>query len=184
METKVIVIVGPTCSGKTSLSLRLANQLKSEIISADSRQIYKYLDIGTAKPSIKELKSVKHHLIDFLDPMEDYNVSKFEKDALQKISRIINNKKIPIVVGGSGLYIRAIVDGIFDTVDTDEDIRKNLMVERKQFGNEYIYEKLKNYDSKTASSLLPQNWKRIIRALEVYFITCKPIWEHQEEFKT
>lgn len=183
METKVAVIVGPTCSGKTSLSLSLAKQLNSEIISADSRQIYKYLNIGTAKPSIKELKSVKHHLIDFLDPMEDYNVSKFEKDALQKISRIINNKKIPIVVGGSGLYIRAIVDGIFDTVDTDESIRENLMDERKKFGNDYIYEKLKKFDSKTASTLLPQNWKRIIRALEVYFITGTPIWKHQEEYK-
>lgn len=183
METKVAVIVGPTCSGKTSLSLSLAKQLNSEIISADSRQIYKYLNIGTAKPSIKELKSVKHHLIDFLDPIEDYNVSKFEKDALQKISRIINNKKIPIVVGGSGLYIRAIVDGIFDTVDTDESIRENLMDERKKFGNDYIYEKLKKFDSKTASTLLPQNWKRIIRALEVYFITGTPIWKHQEEYK-
>jgi tRNA dimethylallyltransferase len=183
LETKVAVIVGPTCSGKTSLSLSLAKQLNSEIISADSRQIYKYLNIGTAKPSIKELKSVKHHLIDFLDPIEDYNVSKFEKDALQKISRIINNKKIPIVVGGSGLYIRAIVDGIFDTVDTDESIRENLMDERKKFGNDYIYEKLKKFDSKTASTLLPQNWKRIIRALEVYFITGTPIWKHQEEYK-
>jgi tRNA dimethylallyltransferase len=183
LETKVVVIVGPTCSGKTSLSLSLAKQLNSEIISADSRQIYKYLNIGTAKPDIKELKSVKHNFIDFLDPNEDYNVSKFEKDAFHEISKIMDNNKVPIVVGGSGLYIRAIVDGIFDTVDTDENIRHNLMEERKLFGNEYIYEKLKKYDSKTASSLLPQNWKRIIRALEVYFITGKPIWKHQEEFK-
>ena len=88
METKVIVITGPTCSGKTKLSLNLAQRLESEIISADSRQIYKYLDIGTAKPSAEELKLAKHHLIDFLDPREEYNVSKFEKDALREISRI------------------------------------------------------------------------------------------------
>ena len=183
METKVIVITGPTCSGKTTLSLNLAEQFKSEIISADSRQIYKYLDLGTAKPSIKELKLVKHNLIDFLDPKEEYNVSKFEKDALTEISRILNNKMLPIVVGGSGLYIKAIVDGIFDTVDTDEGIRQKLMVERKEFGNEYIYKKLKKYDPKTASLLLPQNWKRIIRALEVYFITGTPIWKHQKDYK-
>ncbi len=183
METKIIVIVGPTCSGKTKLSLNLAQKLDSEIISADSRQIYKYLDVGTAKPISEELKSVKHNLIDFLDPKEEYNVSKFEKDALKEISRILNNKMMPIVVGGSGLYIKAIIDGIFDTVDTDVEIRQNLMDERKKFGNEYIYEKLKQNDPKTASTLLPQNWKRIIRALEVYFITGIPIWKHQEEYK-
>jgi len=183
LETKIIVITGPTCSGKTSLSLLLAKKIQSEIISADSRQVYKYLNIGTAKPTSVELKSVPHNLIDFLDPKDEYNASKFEKDALKVISELSKKNILPIVVGGSGLYIKSLVDGIFDTVDTDEDIRNNLMENRKKFGNEYLYNILKNEDPKTASSLLPQNWKRIIRALEVLYITGKPIWHHQEKYK-
>lgn len=183
METKVIVIVGPTCSGKTSLSLSLAKHLNAEIISADSRQVYKYLNIGTAKPTLGELKSVKHNLIDFLDLKDEYNASKFEKDALKLISNLSKKNIVPIVVGGSGLYIKSLVDGIFNTVDTDENIRNKLMLNRKKFGNEYLYNMLKNEDPKTASTLLPQNWKRVIRALEVFYLTGKPIWYHQEKYK-
>lgn len=183
METKVIVIVGPTCSGKTSLSLSLAKHLNAEIISADSRQVYKYLNIGTAKPTLGELKSVKHNLIDFLDPKDEYNASKFEKDALKLISNLSKKNIVPIVVGGSGLYIKSLVDGIFNTVNTDENIRNKLMLNRKKFGNEYLYNMLKNEDPKTASTLLPQNWKRVIRALEVFYLTGKPIWYHQEKYK-
>lgn len=183
MESKVIVIVGPTCSGKTDLSLRIAGKLNSEIISADSRQIYKYLNIGTAKPTESELGFVKHHLIDFLEPSEEYNASKFENDSIKIITNLLKKGKIPIIVGGSGLYIRALVDGIFNTVDTDVEFRAEIMSDRLKFGNEYIYDLLVQRDPKTAENLLPQNWKRIIRALEVYHITGKPIWKHQEEYK-
>ncbi|MDX1700032.1 MAG: tRNA (adenosine(37)-N6)-dimethylallyltransferase MiaA [Melioribacteraceae bacterium] len=183
MESKVVVIVGPTCSGKTELSLLLSKQLNVEIISADSRQIYKHLDIGTAKPSKSEIKDIKHHLIDCLEPDEEYNASKFEKDAISIIGQIQQSAKFPIVVGGSGLYIRALIDGIFDSVDTDEEFRSLKLEERKKYGNQYLFDQLKELDPKTSSTLLPQNWKRIIRALEVFHITGEPIWKHQQKYK-
>ena len=183
MEPKVIVIVGATCSGKTALGALLAEKLQSEIISADSRQIYKHLDIGTAKPDKVLLKKIKHHFIDILEPDENYNVSRFENEALAIIQKQILNNKIPILVGGSGLYIKALVDGIFDTVDTDEDFRKDLFEKRKEFGKEFLYEELKNVDPESAGRMLPQNWKRVMRALEVFHLTGKPIGEHHLEYK-
>ena len=180
---QVIVITGPTCSGKTRLSLDLASKLDTEIISADSRQVYKYLDIGTAKPSASELRKIKHHFIDYLYPDEKFNVSDYEVQALKIIKRLHSNHKIPVVVGGSGLYIKALIDGIFNTVDTDEEFREKLMQERKERGNEYIYNKLKEVDPVSASGMLPQNYKRVIRALEVYHLTGKPIWQIQKEYQ-
>jgi len=180
---QVIIVLGPTCSGKTRLSLELASKLKTEIISADSRQVYKYLDIGTAKPSASELKKVKHHFIGSLSPDEKFNVSDYETAALKIIRRLHSSKKIPVVVGGSGLYIKALVDGIFNTAETDEELREEFLRERKEFGNEYLYNKLKKVDPESASRMVPQNYKRIIRALEVYKLTGKPIWLLQKEYK-
>lgn len=165
------------------LSLELSKRINSQIISADSRQIYKYLSIGTAKPTKDEQKLVKHHLIDFLSPDCEYNASKFEKEALNIISNLHNENIIPIVVGGSGLYVKALIDGIFDTVDVDEKYRKKLLNEMENKGKEYLFEKLKKVDPITAQKLIPQNYKRIIRALEVHHITGKPIWKHHENFK-
>ena len=183
MERKVIVLVGPTGYGKTKLSLILAGLLNSEIISADSRQFYIGLNIGTAKPSQQELAQVRHHFINNLNIDDEINVSRYEKEALQTINKIFAAGKIPIVVGGSGLYIKALIDGIFDTVDTDSEYRKNLLEERNKFGNSYLLDRLKKIDPVTASKVLPQNWKRIIRALEVFKITGKPIWEFQQNYK-
>jgi tRNA dimethylallyltransferase len=183
LGAKVIVIAGPTCSGKTKLSLMLAERLNSEIISADSRQIYKYLNIGTAKPSRAELQSIKHHFIDILTPDEEYNVSRFEIEALSVINNMIKNDKVPIVAGGSGLYIKALVDGIFNTVDVDEVFRSELLELKKKFGDEYLYSELKKVDPQSASKMLPQNWKRIIRALEVFHLSGKTIGELQKEYK-
>ena len=183
MEPKVIVIVGPTCSGKTYLSLLLGKKIKSEIISADSRQIYKFLDIGTAKPTLEQLSSVKHHFINILNPNENYNVSRFENEALNIIQKLLSNNVTPIVVGGSGLYIKALIDGIFDSVGVDAEYRKYLLSKRKEYGNEFLYSELQKFDHESASKMLPQNWKRIIRALEVYHLTGKPISIHQIEHK-
>ncbi|MGK9477841.1 tRNA (adenosine(37)-N6)-dimethylallyltransferase MiaA [Melioribacter sp. OK-6-Me] len=183
MAGKVILIVGPTCSGKTKLSLKLAKILNTEIISADSRQIYKYLNIGTAKPSEEELKSIRHHFIDYLEPDATYNVSKYEKESLHIITNLIYKNKIPIVVGGSGLYIKAIVDGIFDTADTDEEYRAYLKEIRTRFGNEYLYKMLEMIDPLSARKMLPQNWKRVMRALEVFHITGKSIVKLQKEYE-
>ncbi len=179
-RAKVIVLVGPTCSGKTNLSLKLAQLIPSEIISADSRQIYKLLDIGTAKPSKSQLEKITHHLIDILDPSENYDASLFEKDSETVIDEIFKKNKAPIVVGGSGLYIKALIDGIFDTADKDEEYRKKLHQKRKEFGNEFLYEELKKVDPESAAKMLPQNWKRVMRALEVIHTTGEPIWKHHQ----
>jgi tRNA dimethylallyltransferase len=180
-QEKVIVIVGPTCSGKTHLAIKLTEILNSEIISADSRQIYKHLNIGTAKPSNEELKKVHHHLIDFLDPSENYDVSLFEKDSEKIIDEILKKNKLPIVVGGSGLYIKALIDGIFETADKDEEYRKELFQKTKEFGNEFLYDELKKIDPHSARKMLPQNWKRVMRALEVFHSTGEPIWKHHQK---
>lgn len=179
MEQRVVVIVGSTCSGKTKLGIKLAEELNSEIISADSRQIFKHLTIGTAKPSKKELSQIKHHFIDTLEPSENYNVGLYEKDALKVIDELSTKNKIPIIVGGSGLYIKAIVDGIVD-IDSDEELREQLLEERGKYGNEFLYNKLKQIDKKAAETMLPQNWKRVIRAIEVYHLTGKSILEIHE----
>ena len=183
MERIIIVLVGPTCSGKTKVGISLAQKLNSEIISADSRQIYKYLTIGTAKPAEDELSKIKHHFVDFLEPDCDYNVSKFETEALDKIEFMFVENKIPIVAGGSGLYIKALIDGIFNSVDVDEEFREELNFKREKLGNEFIYEELKKVDPVSADKMYPQNWKRVMRALEVYHITGEPISKFHEEYK-
>lgn len=177
---EVIVIVGPTCSGKTYLSLRLAEILKSEIISADSRQIYKYLNIGTAKPSSDQVKKIKHHFIDDLKPDDDFNASKFAERTKIILEELIRQNKIPVVVGGSGLYIKALIDGISESADTDNELRAEFLELRKKFGNNYLYEELKKVDDVSAAKMLPQNWKRVIRALEVLKLSGKPIWQHHD----
>jgi tRNA dimethylallyltransferase len=175
LETVVIVIVGPTCSGKTSLSINLATKLKTEIISADSRQVFKYLDIGTAKSTHVQRLGIRHHLIDYINPDENYNASTFAEEAARIISALHKKGQIPIVVGGSGLYVKALIDGIIDEVEIDEKYRTELLKLRKEFGNEFLYNKLKKVDPESAAKMLPQNWKRVIRALEVYHIYGKPI---------
>lgn len=181
MEQKVIVIVGPTCSGKTKLSLILAEKLQTEIISADSRQIYKYLTIGTAKPDTVDLNSVKHHFIDELNPDEEFNADIFSRKARKIISELLRKNKIPIVVGGSGLYIKALIDGITATVVSDKFLRNELLRLRNNYGNDYLYNELKKIDPDSANKMLPQNWKRVIRAIEVCKLTGKPIWQHHRE---
>lgn len=181
---EVITIVGPTCSGKTKLSLILAEKINGEIISADSRQVYKYLDIGSAKPEQSTLKIIKHYFIDELKPDENFNASIFAKKSEEIIERILAENKNPIIVGGSGLYVKAIIDGISGSADTNDEIRKELLEIRKKYGNDFLYDELKKVDEISASKMLPQNWKRVMRALEVVRITGKPIWQHhQDEIK-
>ena len=183
MERKVIVLAGPTCSGKTTLGALLAEKLHTEIISADSRQFYKYLDIGTAKPDEQVLKTVKHHFINILEPDEYFNVSLFEKQALKIIDGLFGSNKIPVVVGGSGLYIKALTEGIFDEADFNEEIRSKFMLIKERAGKEGLYDELKKVDPESAAKMLPQNWKRVLRALEVFYTTGQPIWEFHEKQK-
>jgi tRNA dimethylallyltransferase len=182
MEKKVIVIAGPTASGKTDLSIKVAQYYDTEIISADSRQFFKYLDIGTAKPSAVELAKVKHHFIDLLNLNDDYDVSKFEIDALKIINEVHRKGKIPVVVGGSGLYIKGLVDGIFQGPGKDDDFREEMKVFRERWGDTKLYDLLKEKDPISAEGMLPSNHKRVIRALEVLRITGEPIWKlHQNQ---
>lgn len=182
MESKVVVIVGPTCSGKTQLAIKLAELLGSEIISADSRQVFKYLNIGTAKPEQYQLQRVKHHFIDSLNPDEVFNASIFEAEVLKIIEWLNAENKIPVVAGGSGLYIKAMIDGIIDVEDADPSIREKLMLERAENGNEFLLNKLQKVDPESAANMLPQNWKRVIRALEVFEQTGKKISQiHSEQ---
>ncbi len=180
---KVIVLVGPTCSGKSGLAIEIAMQLNSEIVSADSRQIYKFLNIGTAKPATSELIHVKHHLIDNINPDSVFNAGIFVEEAERIISILHSQNKIPVVAGGTGLYIKSLIDGIINSIDTNEEMRKDFLDKRKKFGNEYLYDELKKVDSISAATMLPQNWKRVMRALEVYYITGKPIWQHFKDQK-
>jgi len=175
---RVIVITGPTCSGKSYLGLKLAQLLNGEIISADSRQIYKKLSIGTAKPSATELQKVKHHFIDILNPDEDYDANKFSIQAEKVINEIQDKNITAVVVGGSGLYIKALIDGIIESADKDEDLREILLSKKQKYGVEFLYNELKKVDPVSSEKMLPQNWKRVIRALEVYHLTGRPIWQH------
>jgi tRNA dimethylallyltransferase len=169
INNKVIVITGPTASGKTGLSIELSKHLDIEIISADSRQLYKYLDIGTAKPSKEELNSVTHHFIDLLYPDEYYSAGKFGNEARRKVDEILQRNKVPVVVGGSGLYIKAMCEGLFeDDADTEKRIiiRDVLYQELEKSGKDALYDKLKALDYDAAMIYNDKNARRVIRALE------------------
>ncbi|MCH8035094.1 MAG: tRNA (adenosine(37)-N6)-dimethylallyltransferase MiaA [Bacteroidetes bacterium] len=178
MGQGVIVIIGPTCSGKSYLGLKLAQLINGEIISADSRQIYKRLNIGTAKPSSEELQKIKHHFINILNTDEDYDANKFSIDAEYVIDDIHKRKMTAMVVGGSGLYVKALIEGIVDSADKDENLRNELFAKKEKYGNEFLYNELIKVDPISAEKMLPQNWKRVIRALEVFYLTGKPIYQH------
>jgi tRNA dimethylallyltransferase len=175
------VILGPTASGKTELSLRLAEIYDCEIISADSRQIYRYMDIGTSKPDKSILASIPHHFIDILNPDENYSAGKFEHYGRIAIEAIRSRDHIPIVVGGTGLYIKALCEGLFNFSDSEQDpgIRKKLENELNKIGREAFYEKLKAIDPISAENYSDKNPRRVIRALEFYENTGIPFSEAQ-----
>ncbi len=178
---RVIVIVGPTASGKTNLSIELAKRMNGEIISADSMQIYKYMDIGTAKPTKEEMQDISHYLIDEVLPNEDFNVVRFKELAEKYIDNILEKGKQPIVAGGTGLYISSLINNInFSESESDWELREALKKEAEEFGPEYLHKKLQEVDPDSALSIHPNNIKRVIRALEVYYQTQKPISYHNE----
>jgi len=178
---QVIVIVGPTASGKTNLSIELAKSLNGEIISADSMQIYKHMDIGTAKPTTEEMQGITHYLIDEVLPSEDFNVVRFQELANKYIEEIISKGKQPIIVGGTGLYISSLINNIsFSESECDWELREELKKEAEANGPQYLHDKLKLVDEEAANNIHPNNLKRVIRALEVYYQTQKPISYHNE----
>jgi tRNA dimethylallyltransferase len=180
-EKWIIVILGPTGVGKTDLSIQISKKFPVEIISADSRQLYKYLDIGTAKPPKSVLKTVPHHFINMLNPDEYYSAGKFCKDARQKIEEIFTRQKVPLVVGGAGLYVKALLDGFFEGELRNENIRKSLQKRLEREGSKPLYKDLLKIDKATAGKLHPNNGKQIIRALEVYLSTGELLSELQKK---
>ena len=178
----VIVIVGPTASGKTKLSIELAKKIDGEIISADSMQVYKFMDIGTAKPSNREKQGIKHYLINEITPDVEFSVARFKDLSLKYIDKILGKGKTPIVVGGTGLYINSLIFNLdFSDTICDWELRKKLTLEAQEKGNEYLHNKLRQIDPAAADKIHKNNVKRVVRAIEVYNYTNKPISVHQKE---
>lgn len=164
MKPKIIAIVGPTASGKTTMAIELAKKIDSEIISADSRLVYKGFDIASAKPSIEERQGIPHHLIDIVEPEYDYSVADYYDDAKKKIYEILNKNKTPIIVGGTGLYFRVLLENYdLPRVEANEDLRKEL----NSMPKEELLKELKNLDKAGYEKLKDANLRRIIRALEI-----------------
>lgn len=180
-QKSLIILTGPTAAGKTKLSLSLAKAVKGEIVSADSMQVYKYMDIGTAKIKADEMDSVPHHLIDILDPSEEFNVAKFAEYAKNAISKIHDNGNIPIITGGTGFYIQAVLYDIdFSKEDGDKEYRKYLENIVNEKGVEVLYKLLCDIDKASAAAIHMNNTKRIIRALEYNKKTGELISEHND----
>lgn len=175
IRPKVVVIVGPTASGKTALSLFLAKKFNGEIVSADSRQIYREMDIGTAKAAPDERNVVKHRLIDIRDPDQDYSMGQFKKDAVRAIGQILKEGKLPIVVGGTGLYVSALVDNLeIPPVRENKKLRARIEKEIKERGLDYAFKRLIDLDPEAIYIVDPKNPRRVIRALEVALTSGKP----------
>jgi len=177
---KIIFLVGPTAVGKTEIAIALAKNLNAEIISCDSMQVYKGMDIGTQKPLPDLRKKIKHHMLDILKPDKEFNAADFRSRALRIISSLHKKGKIPLFVGGTGLYMKALVDGLFPSPPKDERLRKRLYKEKERYGSRYLHDKLKKIDQKAASAIHPNDAKKIIRALEIYYTTKKTVSEMRE----
>ncbi|MFA5276678.1 MAG: tRNA (adenosine(37)-N6)-dimethylallyltransferase MiaA, partial [Candidatus Omnitrophota bacterium] len=175
LRPKIIFLVGPTAIGKTETGVYLAKKLNSEIISCDSIQIYKDMDIISSKPSRYLLKKIRHHLIGIFSPENEYNVSRYRLAALREIKKIIKKDKVPLFVGGTGLYMTILLDGIFNLKVKSKKERARLYRQAERFGNAYLHKKLQKVDSKAAAKIHPHDLRRIIRALEVYKAAGKPI---------
>lgn len=180
MKPKVIVICGPTASGKTALSIELAKQLNTEIVSADSMQIYKDMNIGSAKPTLQEMQGIKHYMLDFVSPDERYSVADYKKQATICIEEILKKGKIPIVVGGTGLYIDSLIYNIeYNEIEYDEKYRKELEEIAKNEGLDVLYDRAKEIDPEAIKSISKNDKKRIIRILEIYKATGKTKTEQE-----
>ena len=181
-KIKVIVIVGPTASGKTSLGIHIAKQFNGEVVSGDSMQIYENMDIATAKPTLEEMDGIKHHLIGFVNPQNEYSVASFCEDAKNAVEEIVRSGKTPVIVGGTGLYIDSFINNItfFDDANSPE-IREQLYKELNEFGIEKLYNELLLVDSEAAKKIHPNNEVKVIRALEIYRSTGKNLTEQNKQ---
>lgn len=180
---KILVICGATASGKTKLAVDCALKLNSEVISADSQLIYKELNIGTAKPLKEEMRGVKHHMIDIVDPTDRFSVSDYEKSALPIVEKLISESKIPVICGGTGFYINSLLfDLSYGKTAADEEVRLKYTLFFEKYGKQALYEKLREVDPVTAEKLHPNDIKRLIRALEIYELSGKRKSEQNDGF--
>ena len=185
-QIQLIVVVGPTASGKSDLAVKIAQRLHGEIISADSMQLYKGMDIGTAKVTPAEMGGIPHHLIDIKEPNESFSVAEFQRLARKTIEDILRRKKIPVLVGGTGLYLNSVIDPFDFSGPEEEDggaIREDYMQRIRSEGKEKLYQELQQIDPVSAQKLHPNDEKRIIRALEYYRLNGKPISENLQAFR-
>lgn len=182
MEKKpMVILTGPTAVGKTALSIRLAKEINGAVISADSMQVYRHMDIGSAKIRPEEMQGVKHYLIDILEPEEEFHVVRFVEEAKAALEEIYQNGQIPIIAGGTGFYIQALLYDInFDGQDCDADYRRELEQIAEEKGAEYLHQMLEEVDAESAKAIHANNTKRVIRALEFYHVSGKKISEHNE----
>ncbi len=162
-----LFIVGPTAIGKTALALKLARKIGAEIISCDSMQVYKGMDILSQSPGLSETKKVRYHLVRFLSPTKEYSAGSFRRRAASLIDDIIGRKKLPIIVGGTGLYVKGLVDGLFPAPEADLEFRKNMYDYASRYGNIHLHKKLEKIDTASASAIHPNNVRRVVRALEI-----------------
>ncbi|MCM3113872.1 tRNA (adenosine(37)-N6)-dimethylallyltransferase MiaA [Neobacillus sp. MER 74] len=180
LKQKLLVIIGPTAVGKTKLSIEMAKRYNGEIISGDSMQIYRGMDIGTAKIKPEEMEGIPHHLIDIKEPTENFSVAEFQHLVRAKIDEIVQKGKLPIIAGGTGLYIQSVIyDYQFSDVPGDETYRLMLEERVKEIGNEALYKELMEVDPESASQIHPNNIRRVIRALEIFHLTGKTMQEFQ-----
>lgn len=183
-KDRVIVICGPTGIGKTELSIRLAERFGGEIVGADSMQVYRYMDIGTAKPTRQQQKRVPHHMIDAVDPGQPYDAARYLREARASIRAVAGRGRVPMVVGGTGFYIKALLYGLFQTRPKDEQLRRRLRLEAETLGGGALYERLARCDPQAASRIHPNDTYRVIRALEVFEATGRPVsaWREAHRF--
>lgn len=178
----IIIITGPTAAGKTSLSIDVAKEINAEIISADSMQVYRGMDIGTAKITPEEMCGIKHYLIDEFEPEDEFNVAIFKEKCDNYIEQIYSHGKVPLIVGGTGFYIQAVLYNIdFKETEADQEYRKYLGNFAKEHGTHELHKKLEIVDKTSAAAIHPNNIKRVIRALEYYKQTGTPISLHNNE---
>ncbi|HDN80157.1 MAG: tRNA (adenosine(37)-N6)-dimethylallyltransferase MiaA [Chloroflexi bacterium] len=178
----LVAIVGPTGVGKTQLALRLGEEMDIEVVSADSRQVYRYMDIGTAKPTPEERKRVPHHIIDVVDPDEEFTLAQFQEMARAAIEDILRRGKLPLLVGGTGQYVWAVLEGWqVPRVPPQHELRRQLYREAEEKGHQALFERLRELDPKAAEFIDPRNVRRVVRAIEVCLITGKPFSSQREK---
>ena len=183
MKKKIIFLTGPTAAGKTEVAIKLARKINAEIISCDSMQVYKEMEVISSQPGVRLRKMIPHHLLGIVPPLKEYNVAAYRRDALKKIKQIMHKGKTPLFVGGTGLYMSVLIDGIFRVKAQDDLLRQRLYKEAEDSGSGFLFERLLKVDPAAASKIHPNDIRRIVRALEVFEITGKPISLLQKQRK-